>query len=247
MPTSKFGIDWWYAAASQNPDPIAFVGLDDRFVWCNTAWCKLLGYSVEEICRLRWQDVTNLPDVGADEASVLDIKEHDVTEYYLEKQYVRKTGGEKIDIALYVHRHPEYGDQQGYVVFARSLSSVDGVNALRKEFIEWQTAVLALKSAVSKYDKETTEMGDIKERLIRNEAILHTMLNNSGSKNSVSIGGDMVGRDKSNVPTHAILFLIGAIVIITAIIFVGRLTINSGSDGSSMTIGTPDTTSNDSE
>lgn len=235
MPLSRFGVDWWFAASVQNPDPVAFVTVDDKFAWCNVAWCKLLGYSVEELRRKRWQEVTALEDVAADQAGMDDLKEHGTTEYYLEKEYIRKDGTH-VNIALYVHKHPEYGEEhKGYIVFARELDSVTGIAALRADFERLGQAVVSMQTQAARVKEVQDELQELRDKNTRNEAVIHAMLNGKG--NNVNIGGDVTGRDKTNVPKNAQMWLILTVLALGVMAMGGKLYLDGGGDNPNLQVG----------
>lgn len=76
----------------ESPIGMALVALDGRFIRVNRVLCELLGYSPEELIRLRFQDITHPEDLDADLAQAARLLEGDIDRYQLEKRYVRKDG-----------------------------------------------------------------------------------------------------------------------------------------------------------
>lgn len=109
--------DWWQLAAEKVPHPLACVSLDGRFVWCNQAFCELVGYSIRELMDLTWPEITATEDVGGDLAGVQQIKDGERSEYYLEKTYIRKDGA-AVRVSLLVHRFPEFGQLTCFIAAA---------------------------------------------------------------------------------------------------------------------------------
>lgn len=72
--------------------PVAHVAYDGRFIRCNQAWADLLGYTVDEVLKLRWQDVTHHDDITTDENLVLSVINGDRSTYQLKKRYKHKDG-----------------------------------------------------------------------------------------------------------------------------------------------------------
>ena len=78
----------------------ALVGLDGRFLLVNQALSDLLGYTPEELVRLRFQDVTHPEDLAADLGLAQQLLEGKIPRYQLEKRYIRKDGS-LVDIVLH--------------------------------------------------------------------------------------------------------------------------------------------------
>lgn len=200
----NFAIDWWQLAADKSPTAIAFVGVDDRFNYCNQAWCELVGWSESELLEKRWQDITLAGDVGGDQGETGAVKDGDKSEYYLEKQYKRKDG-RQVPIGLYVHRFPSYGPHEGYVVFASELGSAE-LRQLRAEFEELQALVAELKAGRLK-------LGQVEHKLAtqgKELKNLWSLMQGISSKSPTitvgdQTGGDRTGRDKISNDTKIIV------------------------------------------
>ena len=70
----------------------AIVALDGTWLRVNTALCRMLGYSEEELLALSFQEVTHWADLDADLTLVRDVLAGEIETYQLEKRYVRKDG-----------------------------------------------------------------------------------------------------------------------------------------------------------
>ncbi|MGW8265059.1 MAG: PAS domain S-box protein [Longimicrobiales bacterium] len=68
--------------------------LDGRLLMANRAVCDLLGYTEEELKKLRWQDITHPEDLPDNEMEVLDLLEGRKDRYETDKRYVRSDGEE---------------------------------------------------------------------------------------------------------------------------------------------------------
>jgi len=68
--------------------------LDGRLLLANKAVCDLLGYTEEELKKLRWQDITHPEDLPENETNVREILEGTRDRYETDKRYVRKDGAE---------------------------------------------------------------------------------------------------------------------------------------------------------
>lgn len=76
-----------YAAAG-----ITHVALDGRLIQANETFSRLVGYSAEELLRMRFQDFTLPEDIGPDEKMLQQTLAGERNSYSLEKRYVHKNG-----------------------------------------------------------------------------------------------------------------------------------------------------------
>jgi PAS domain S-box-containing protein len=74
------------------PVGVAHNSLDGKFEYVNRAFCKLVGYSPEELCAMRWQDLTHPEDVARDQQMADQVVAGKVDDYTVEKRYIRKDG-----------------------------------------------------------------------------------------------------------------------------------------------------------
>ena len=80
------------AAFDQAAVGIALVAPDGRWLRVNPRAAQIVGYSVEELLRMRFQELTHPDDLAADEAKIRDLLADRITQYALEKRYRRKDG-----------------------------------------------------------------------------------------------------------------------------------------------------------
>jgi two-component system, sensor histidine kinase and response regulator len=71
------------------PIGVTVVDLNHRFVRVNSAYCKITGYSSEELAGRRTLDITVADDVGVTEEMLRELHK-DPSPHYFEKRYVRK-------------------------------------------------------------------------------------------------------------------------------------------------------------
>lgn len=214
-------FEWWKLASEKNPDPVAFVGLDNKFVFCNYSWCKLLGYSESELREKTWQDITKIEDVGSDEAEVNDLKKHRKEEYYLEKAYIRKDKS-FINVKIYVHRYPEIGEHEGCIVFAKRVTTED-YEDLKSKFLDLQKTVLILQQNSIANEIITQQMELVEQKLEQNKELAKMAI----QRNNITIGdkfGDnsnKAGRDNisglSNTNMLIIIFLLFTFILCLSI------------------------------
>lgn len=93
----------------------ALIGLDGRWLKVNPALCKILGYSEQELLRMRFQDVTYVDDLLADVGYVLELLSGQRTFYQLEKRYVTKSGN-VVWVQRSVSYIPEIGGRSAYFI-----------------------------------------------------------------------------------------------------------------------------------
>jgi PAS domain S-box-containing protein len=76
----------------ESPVGAAIVSLDSRFIRANQAFCKLTGYSEEELAILSYLDITHTDDRKTDSQQVERLLKGELEEYTTRKRYVRKDG-----------------------------------------------------------------------------------------------------------------------------------------------------------
>lgn len=184
-------FEWWKFASEKNPDPVAFVDTNDTFLFCNKPWCKLLGYSESELKTKTWQDITRINDIGSNQSEVNSIKNGDKDEYYIEKKYIKKDGSE-VSVKLYVHRYPESGTHEGYVVFARKITSEE-YEDLKGRFLDLQKTVLILQQNAIATDFVSNQLLILDQKIEQNKEITKIALDH-GSGN-INIGDKLSGGD----------------------------------------------------
>ncbi|WP_243337247.1 sensor histidine kinase [Anaeromyxobacter soli] len=82
-----------YRAAFENAAiGIAHVALDGRWLRVNRRYAEILGYTEDELCALRFQDMTHPEDVGENEAHGRRLVTGEDETYTVEKRYLRRDG-----------------------------------------------------------------------------------------------------------------------------------------------------------
>lgn len=71
---------------------IAHVAADGRWLRVNRKLCDILGYTESELLQLRFQDVTHPADLPADVEQAAQLAKGELSEFSMEKRYVRKDG-----------------------------------------------------------------------------------------------------------------------------------------------------------
>jgi PAS domain S-box-containing protein len=149
--------EWWQQAVKVLPHAVACVDKTGKIVWANAAWCELYQYPLSELVTKRWQDITELSDVGADDASVMQVIQGILSEYTMQKTYIKRSG-ERFPAVLYVHRFPEVGDVTLFV------SCVDPITQQKIEIAEIRQEVEELRRVTRQHQAEITRSHQDDER-----------------------------------------------------------------------------------
>jgi len=71
---------------------IAHVATDGRFLRMNRSFCDIVGYSNQELLCLTFQDITHPDDLCSDLDYVNQMLKQEISNYTMEKRYIRKDG-----------------------------------------------------------------------------------------------------------------------------------------------------------
>lgn len=104
VPIRQVPDSWWQSACERINHPLACVAEDDRFVWVNGAYERLVGYSMAELRQMTWQEITVDEDIGADQRNVQAILHGHDQSYTMGKRYRHKRG-HVVPITLTVWKH----------------------------------------------------------------------------------------------------------------------------------------------
>jgi diguanylate cyclase (GGDEF)-like protein/PAS domain S-box-containing protein len=80
------------AAFHAAPHGVAIVGLDGTFLHVNQKLAEILGYSVEELVHLTFQELTHPDDLDADLAHIDALLAGEIDTYEMEKRYYTRDG-----------------------------------------------------------------------------------------------------------------------------------------------------------
>ena len=96
--------------------------LDARFIRVNQRFCKIMGYSREELLGLTFREITHPDDLARDEQLVAQLLSGDVSSFAVEKRYLRKDGGVVwANLLLSLHRSPS-GDPLHFVAVVEDIT-----------------------------------------------------------------------------------------------------------------------------
>ncbi|MFG1398033.1 sensor domain-containing diguanylate cyclase [Roseixanthobacter pseudopolyaromaticivorans] len=85
-------INFFQTAFANAPIGITLVDLDGKFLRANPAACRLFGYSEEELQARDFQSLTYPEDLSLDLEHLAEIKAGIISEYEMDKRYVRPDG-----------------------------------------------------------------------------------------------------------------------------------------------------------
>ena len=76
------------------PIGLALVALDGRLMKINKSFCDMIGYDEREALKLDFQTITHPDDLAADLDRLEKLTAGEITNYSLDKRYIRKDGSE---------------------------------------------------------------------------------------------------------------------------------------------------------
>ncbi|MBN1108521.1 MAG: PAS domain S-box protein [Bacteroidales bacterium] len=76
----------------ESPVGLAMTGKDTAIIKVNQGFCKMTGYSEEEVTGMTFRELTHPDHIGADEVGVLLLVARKTPVYHTEKKYIRKNG-----------------------------------------------------------------------------------------------------------------------------------------------------------
>lgn len=71
---------------------ISHVGRDGRWLLVNRRYCEIVGYTAEELAEKTFRDLTHPDDIAADLAQRQDMLSGAISNFSMEKRYIRKDG-----------------------------------------------------------------------------------------------------------------------------------------------------------
>lgn len=110
---SKIGFnnlnsDYFSVLFEHSALPTAFVDSDYNVMSGNVKFCELLGYTNDELRKLKVHDITVEEDINLDIIQAEKVKNGEIDFYRLEKTFIRK-GGTKVYCVFYCYRIPTEG------------------------------------------------------------------------------------------------------------------------------------------
>ena len=192
MNEEEVPLEFYKSLAQDIGYPLACVTNDNKFIWVNSAFEKLVGYSVSELIGKTWMTITKYADVGADLANTDAIMSGKIDEYRMEKKYIHKRGHD-INIELTVKRWPK--------------SNIEPLVYFRVEACPAKSTKLELDTL---HDELLTVIKDLQRRIELAE-----------KKNNDKINIDFVGGNKSGGVQNSdqmIKYLTGALIFLGGVV-----------------------------
>jgi PAS domain S-box-containing protein len=100
---------------------IAHVGEDGRWLRVNRKLCEILGYTENELLRLRFQDVTYPADLAADLEQAARLAAREISQYSMEERYLRKDG---LLVWCHLTAAPVFSPERKVKYFVRVLEDI---------------------------------------------------------------------------------------------------------------------------
>jgi diguanylate cyclase (GGDEF)-like protein/PAS domain S-box-containing protein len=123
---------------------IALVGLDGRWLRANARMCDIVGYSQEQLAGKTFQQLTHPDDLPSDLALLARLERDDVTQYQLDKRYLRADGSH-VWVNLNVNtKRGAGGEAEYYVIVVKDITAQKAAqDALRQLHADLEARVQA--------------------------------------------------------------------------------------------------------
>jgi diguanylate cyclase (GGDEF)-like protein/PAS domain S-box-containing protein len=147
------GVDGTFAAAFANaPLGMAVIGLDGSFQRVNREFCRITGYTAEDLTQLTFQSITHPDDLDIDLAEASRLLAGDIASYQMDKRYYSRDG-HVVWVRLSVFLvHDDAGEPLSFI------SHIEDISARRRdeELLRRQATLDALTGVFnrSRFDEE---------------------------------------------------------------------------------------------
>jgi PAS domain S-box-containing protein len=126
----------------ESPLSIAISAPDFRFLRVNSAFCRMMGYSEDEVLHMSFRELTHPDYISKDEDSLYQLLEGKIPIYKTEKRYIRKDksiiwGSATINTLL---------DSEGHVKYM--LAMVEDITSRKKSEFELEKSLSLLKATI---------------------------------------------------------------------------------------------------
>lgn len=208
MPDRMVPDSWWRATCEKVSLPLACVGKDNTFIWVNSSFERLVGYSIAELVKIKWSDITLQEDIGGDLQSVAAVIEGKIPQYTLSKHYVHKFGHE-VPVQLTVWRFPANAVEPMACFIVEASPEVVTYEELAK--IQKRTDHLIEQLTERLHSLENRQRED------RDQITVHVG-DNAGNDH---VGGHKAGRDVGGFPWLPTLLAVAIVVLLIIAIMRG--------------------------
>ncbi len=135
---------------------------NNRFLSANEAFCKILGYTEEELQKLTYKDITYPSDLKVSILKMNDLKNGRISSFTIEKRYVKKDGT-VIDAKIMVSGVPNENSQPS--LFVAELEDITEQKVLESKVNNYS------KHLESLVELRTAQLKSANERLVKSERL----------------------------------------------------------------------------
>ena len=157
------------AIVANSPIGIATSGANKHFLSANSAFCRILGYTEEELRKLTFKDITYSEDLNASILKMRELGKGTIASFTLEKRYVKKDGA-VIEGKIMINAvRGQNGEPNLFVAELEDITECKKAEERRK----------VLERKVNEYSKHlksmvelrTAQLKDANERLVKTERL----------------------------------------------------------------------------
>ncbi len=124
------------AAFNQAAVGIAHVDIDGSWLRVNGTLCQMLGYSADELTRMRFQDITHADDLSKDVSQMHQLLAGEINTYVMEKRYIRKDGRQLwANLTVSLVRHST-GEPHYFIAVVENIDERKRIQADRDQLLE---------------------------------------------------------------------------------------------------------------
>ena len=121
---------------------LAITSPEKEWIDVNNHLCSILGYSLDELREMTWVELTHPDDIEVDIAQINRLSVGEISEYSLEKRFIRKDGAVIHAFLAVKTRHAADGTVQDFVALVQDITERKNAEAeherLQQEVIEVQ-------------------------------------------------------------------------------------------------------------
>ncbi|MCD1295070.1 hypothetical protein CUJ83_08675 [Methanocella sp. CWC-04] len=144
-----------FTASAVENDTVSFVATyeDGQVFTCNQAFCRLTGYSKNEISRMRWPYDFTPPEISTDMYRLVDAVACDAAPYKFEKETVRKDGS-RVPVDIFIHKFCDVlGKPKYFYAFITDISEHKKLeNELKESEAKYRELVQSANSVILRMD-----------------------------------------------------------------------------------------------
>ena len=120
----------------------AITSLEKGWIYANNCLCDMLGYSLEELKKLSWAELTYPEDLAADVAQFERLLAGDIDSYTMDKRFIHKNGSIVYGFLSVTARHKKDGAIDYFVATVQDITKRKQAEIAQLELAERQKALL---------------------------------------------------------------------------------------------------------